>query len=136
MACREVRSSRVTETAAFALTASKSTSVGVVRKRLSPQCSCTSALPALRAASMSVTAANGSSSSSIVGGHILRLGPARRNAHGDGLADVAHLARGQHRLHGGLEARQCGVGADWRNADQVIGDEDAIAHGQRDLRSP
>ena len=75
IACREVRSSRVTERAALALTASKFTSVEVVRKRLSPQCSCTSGAPGLRAASMSVTAGSGSKSTSI-SAHVLGLGPA------------------------------------------------------------
>ena len=65
MAWREVRSSRVTDTAAFALTASKFTSVVVVRNRLSPQCSCTSGAPGWRPASMSATAGSGSKSTSI-----------------------------------------------------------------------
>ena len=65
MAWRAVRSSRVTDTAALALTASKSTSVAVVRNRLSPQCSCTSGAPGWRPCSMSWTTGSGSKSMSI-----------------------------------------------------------------------
>ena len=67
-----------------------------------------------------------------LGGEVFGLGPRRRDAHGDELADVAHLAGGEHRLHRGLEARQRGVGADRRHANEVLGDEHAIADRRRD----
>ena len=66
-----------------------------------------------------------------LGGNVFRLGARRRHAHGDQLADVAHLAGRQHRLHRRLEARQRGVGADRRHAGQVLGDEHALAQRRR-----
>ena len=62
---RDVERTRVTDFAAFALAASKSTSMYVVRKRLSPQGSWTSGAPGLRAACMSATTGSASKSTSI-----------------------------------------------------------------------
>ena len=104
----------------------------LVRKRLSPQCSCTSGAPGLRACSMSATTGSASRVELDLGGEVLGLGARRRDAHGDQLADVAHLARGEHRLQRRLEARQRGIGADGRHAGQVLGDEHATADCPRD----
>ena len=57
---------------------------------------------------------------------ILGLGPRRRHAHGDELADMAHLAGGEHRLLGGLEAGQAGHGADRLHAREVGRGEDGV----------
>ena len=62
-----------------------------------------------------------------LGGQVFGLGSRRRHAHGDQLADVADLAGGQDGLHGGLEARQRGVGPDRRDALQIVGNEHTIA---------
>ena len=136
MAWRAVRSSRVTDTAALALTASKSTSMAVVRNRLSPQCSCTSGAPGCRPASMSWTTGRDRNRRSISARQILGLGPGRRHAHGHQLADIANLARGQDRLHRRLEAGQRGVGADGRHALQILGDEHTIANCRLEFGSP
>src|SRR4029077_8275483 len=61
------------------------------------------------------------------GGHVFGFSARVRNAHGDELADVAHLALGQHGLHGRLEPRQRGVGADRGNGAEIFGDEDTVA---------
>ena len=129
---REVRSSRVTDTAALALTASKFTSVVEVRKRLSPQCSWTSGAPGRRRGQHVGNDGQRLEIDLDLGRHVLGLGARGRGAERDQLADVAHLAGGQYRLHGRLEARQRGVGADRRDAVEIIGDEHVVANGRRD----
>ena len=136
MTCRDVRSSRVTDVAALALAASKSTSMAVVRKRLSPQCSCTSGRAGLARLQHVDDRRQRLEIQLDLGGQVLCLGAGRRHAHGDELADVAHLARGQDRLHRGLEARQRGVGANRRNALEVLGDEHAVAQPLAECGSP
>ncbi len=69
-------------------------------------------------------------------GEVLGLRPRRRNAHGDELADVAHLARREDRLQRGLEARQRRIRADRRHAREVLGDEHAVADRRRDTDGP
>ena len=64
--------------------------------------------------------------------HVLRLGQGRRDAHGDRLADVAHLVGGEHRLQRRLEAGEGSVGADRRHAVEIGGDDHALANGRRD----
>ena len=104
-----------------------STSTRVSRKTLSPQCSCTSAEPGSRASSMSWTAGSSSRSSVDGGRDVLGLGARRRDAHGDEFADLAHLAGGQHRLLGDLEARQPRDRADRLDAGEIGRGEDAVA---------
>ena len=67
-----------------------------------------------------------------LGGEVLGFGAGRGDAHGYRLADVADLGRGQDRLQRGLEARERGVGADGRDAGEVLGDEHALADGRWD----
>ena len=62
-------------------------------------------------------------------GQVLGLGAARRHAHGDHLAHMAHLALGQRRLLGGLEAGQGGHRPDRLDAVEVLCGEDAVADG-------
>ena len=123
-----MRSSRVTVTAALAFAASKSTSMARRRER---DCRPNARAPAARRArappACRATAGSGSKSTLDLGGQILGLGARRRDAHGDELADIAHLAGGQHRLHGRLEAGKRRIGADGRTPVQVLGDEHAIA---------
>ena len=76
-----------------------------------------------------------SSSRSSVDGRrdILGLGARRRHAHGDEFADLAHLAGGEHRLLGDLEARQRRDRADRLDADEIGRGEDAVAIALRHM---
>src|SRR5205814_6467540 len=59
-------------------------------------------------------------------GEVLGLGARSRDAHGDQLADLAHLAGGEHRLLGGLEALEAGDGADRLYVFQVFSGKDGL----------
>ncbi len=63
---------------------------------------------------------------------ILGLRARRRHAHRHQLADIAHLAGGEDRLHRGLEAGKRGVGADGGDPGQVLGNEHPVADRRRD----
>ena len=65
---------------------------------LSGHCSNTRGLPGRIAATASITAGNGSSSSSTEIGEILGLGPGRLDAGDYRLADIAHAVVGQRRV--------------------------------------
>ena len=64
---------------------------------------------------------------------VFGFGARRRDAHRDEFADLAHLAGGEHRLLGDLEARQRRHGADRLDADQIGCGEDAGAIALRHL---
>ncbi len=64
---------------------------------------------------------------------VLGFGARRRHAHRDEFADLAHLAGGEHRLLGNLEARQPRDGADRIDAGKVRRGEDAAAIALRDV---
>ena len=104
-----------------------STSKLVSRKTLSPQCSCTSAEPGSRALQHVVDGGQLLEIERHRRRDVLGLGARRRDAHGDEFADLAHLAGGEHRLLGNLEARQPRDGADRLDAGEIRRGEDAAA---------
>ena len=70
------------------------------------------------------------------GRDVFRLAGGRRDAHGDGLADMPHLVARQHRLRRRLESGERGVGPDRQDPVEVGGDEHAVAQLRRNPDRP
>ena len=113
-----------------------STSKLVSRKTLSPQCSCTSAEPGSRALQHVVDGGKLLQIERHRRRDVLGFGARRRHAHRDEFADLAHLAGGQHRLLGNLEARQPRDRADRLDAGEIGRGEHAAAIALRRRAMP
>ena len=113
-------------------------STKVSRKTLSPHSSCTSAEPGRRAREHVVNRGQFLEIEPHLRRDVLGLGPRRRDAHRDQLADLPHLAGRQDRLVRGFEALQARHSADRADALQVVRDEDAVAEvfGNVNRRDP